>query len=73
MSIPGHLPEVLNLELRGHCFFAKKAVSPESVIRWKLINAFHTKLDAPSFNATSNDVAVESLELMADGVTITES
>lgn len=43
------------------------------VITWKVINAFPTKLDAPSFSATSNDVAVESLELMADGVTVEEA
>jgi len=42
------------------------------VISWKVINAFPTKLDAPSFTATSNDVAIESLSLMADGVTISE-
>lgn len=35
------------------------------VVSWKVIDAFPTKLDAPSFNATSNEVAVESMELMA--------
>jgi phage tail-like protein len=41
-----------------------------TVISWKVINAFPTKLDGPSFSASSNDVAVESMELMADRVTI---
>lgn len=41
-----------------------------AVISWKVINAFPTKLDAPSFTASSNDVAVESMELMADAVRI---
>lgn len=44
----------------------------EPVISWKVTNAFPTKLDAPTFDANSNDVAVESMELTADGVTIDE-
>lgn len=43
------------------------------VISWKVINAFPTKLDAPTFDANSNDVAIESMELMADGVFIEEA
>ncbi len=43
------------------------------VITWKVINAFPTKLDAPSFTAESNDVAVESMELTADGTFIEEA
>lgn len=45
----------------------------DTVISWKLVNAFPTKLDAPSFNASSNDVAVESIELMGDTVMIEEA
>jgi phage tail-like protein len=45
----------------------------DTVISWKLVNAFPTKLDAPSFSATSNDVAVESMELMGDTVMIEEA
>ena len=45
----------------------------DAVISWKVFNAFPTKLDAPSFDANSNDVAVESMELMADRVTIEEA
>jgi len=44
-----------------------------AVVSWKVINAFPTKLDAPSFTASSNDVAVESLELMADGVVVEQA
>jgi len=44
-----------------------------AVVSWKVINAFPTKLDAPSFDANSNDVAVESMELMADRVIIEEA
>ena len=43
------------------------------VISWKVVNAFPTKLDAPSFTADSNDVAVESMELLADGAFIEEA
>lgn len=41
-----------------------------TVVSWKAINAFPTKLDAPTFTANSNDVAIESMELMADGVVV---
>lgn len=43
------------------------------VITWKVINAFPTKLDAPTFDAKSNDAAIESMELAADLVAIEES
>lgn len=45
----------------------------EAVISWKVINAFPTKLEAPTFDANSNDVAIESMELMADGLVIEEA
>ncbi len=44
-----------------------------SVVQWKVIDAFPTKLSAPSFNAGGNDAAIESLELMASGLLISES
>ncbi len=37
----------------------------EATVSWVAKDAFPTKLEAPSFNATSNEVAIESLELMA--------
>jgi phage tail-like protein len=43
------------------------------IISWKIVNAFPTKLDAPSFDAKSNEVAIESMELRADAITITEA
>ncbi|MCU0837343.1 MAG: phage tail protein [Rhodospirillales bacterium] len=43
------------------------------VISWKIINAFPTKLDGPAFDAKSNDVALETMELRADGITIEEA
>lgn len=43
------------------------------VISWKVGNAFPTKLDAPTFDAKSNDAAIESMELKADYVTIEET
>lgn len=44
-----------------------------AVVIWKVLNAFPTKLDAPSFTADSNEVAIESMELSADRITIEES
>ena len=45
----------------------------KAVISWKVINAFPTKLDAPTFDANSNDVAIESMELTADGIFIEQA
>jgi phage tail-like protein len=42
----------------------------KAVVTWTVSNAFPTKLDAPTFDSNSNDVAVESMELMADSITI---
>jgi phage tail-like protein len=42
----------------------------KAVVSWTVQNAFPTKLDAPTFDAKSNDVAIESMELMADGLVI---
>jgi phage tail-like protein len=42
----------------------------KAVISWNVKNAFPTKLDAPSFSATSNDVAIESMELTADSMSV---
>lgn len=42
----------------------------KAVVTWKVNNAFPTKMVVPTFDAKSNDVAIESLELMADGITI---
>ena len=40
------------------------------VVTWKVIDAFPTKLTAPTFDANSNEVAVETMELRASLVTL---
>jgi phage tail-like protein len=45
----------------------------DAVITWKVVNAFPTKLDAPAFDAKSNDAAIETMELAADFVSLEES
>ncbi|MEM0999650.1 MAG: phage tail protein [Bacteroidota bacterium] len=40
------------------------------MIRWKLKKAIPLKLEAPSFSADSNEVAVETVELVAQGMDI---
>ena len=37
-----------------------------AVVSWQVSNAFPTKLEAPGFDATNSEVAIESLELMAN-------
>jgi phage tail-like protein len=44
-----------------------------AVVSWLVKNAFPIKLDAPTFTASSNDVAIESMDLMADGVIVEQS
>ena len=43
------------------------------VVTWTVKDAFPTKLTAPSFNASSNEIAIESLELMASDLTMEEA
>ena len=40
----------------------------ELLASWSVVNAFPTSLSAPSFDATSNDIAVQELTLIADSV-----
>ena len=42
----------------------------EAVIRWKVQRALPTQLDAPTFDANSNDVAIESMEFIAHGIEV---
>ena len=44
-----------------------------TVVSWTVIDAFPKKLSAPSFSASANDVAIESMELMASRVTMAEA
>ncbi|MEM0999649.1 MAG: phage tail protein [Bacteroidota bacterium] len=43
------------------------------VVTWKVIDAFPTKLTAPTFDANSNEVAVEQMELRASSVSMEEN
>lgn len=38
------------------------------IVGWRVINAMPMTLDAPTFTASSNDAAIESVELFSDGV-----
>jgi phage tail-like protein len=40
----------------------------EEKLRWNLTSCWPTKWDGPSFNATSSDVAVETLEIAHEGL-----
>ncbi len=40
----------------------------DEVARWNFVNAWPTKYDIPDFNAAGKEVAVETLELVHEGV-----
>jgi phage tail-like protein len=42
----------------------------ESVYKWKLTNAWCTKLTGPSLNAKGNEIAIEKMELAYDRIDI---
>ncbi|MDC9604116.1 phage tail protein [Xenorhabdus griffiniae] len=42
----------------------------ELLMTWNVANAFPTSLTSPSFDATSNDIAVQEISLIADRVTM---
>lgn len=41
-----------------------------AVVIWKIEKAIITKLEAPSFQANSNDAAIETLTLMVSGISV---
>ena len=42
----------------------------EPVMTWKAVNAFPVKVEGPGLKATGNEVAVESIEVAHEGLTI---
>lgn len=42
----------------------------EAVIVWKVANAWPTKVQSPSLNSTGNEAAIETIELVHEGITI---
>jgi phage tail-like protein len=42
----------------------------DSLVIWRIARAVPTRLDAPVFDAASNQVSVETLELMATGISV---
>jgi phage tail-like protein len=44
--------------------------SHEPVTTWKVKEAFPTKVEGPTLNATGNEAAIESIELAHEGLTI---
>lgn len=42
----------------------------DAVIRWKVQRAMPTKLDAPTFDANSNEVAIQTMDFIAHGLEV---
>lgn len=42
----------------------------DPIVVWKIKEAFPCKVEGPSLNSTSNEVAVESIELCHEGLTV---
>ena len=40
----------------------------EEKVRWNFVNAWASSWSGPTFNATSNDVAIETLEIVHEGL-----
>ena len=60
----------VNLTEKRDIFVRLLDEAGKAIVSWKVLNAFPTKLTAPSFSADGNEVAIESMELMADAVFI---
>jgi phage tail-like protein len=52
-----------------HATIVLRDESRQPVARWRVANAWPTKVVGPSLSATGNDVAIELLELTHEGVT----
>lgn len=44
----------------------------EPVVVWKVRNAFPTKVDGGSLKATGNEVAIETMEIAHEGITVSK-
>jgi len=42
----------------------------EPVMTWKVVNAFPVKIEGPGLKASGNEVAIESMEIAHEGLTI---
>lgn len=42
------------------------------VVTWRIAKAYAVKLESASFTAESNDVSIESLEIMASGISVVQ-
>jgi phage tail-like protein len=42
----------------------------QDVMRWSLENAWIRKIEGPTFKASANDVAMQSLEIIHEGITL---
>ncbi len=60
----------LNIVEKKDITVTLKDEDDKPVVTWKVKNAFPTKLDAPTFDATANDIAVESMDLMANDLSV---
>ena len=75
-SIPVFYDWIYSIQInqidKKNVFISLLDESGDPVIRWTVANAFPTKLDAPTLDANSNDVAIESMELMGDSISMEE-
>lgn len=55
-------------ELRKNISIVLADDTGEEKVRWNLSNAWPTKWTGPSFNATGNEVSIETLEIAHEGV-----
>lgn len=60
----------INLTEKKDIFIRLLDENGKAVLSWKAVNAFPIKLSAPSFGADTKEVAIESMELVADAVFI---
>ncbi len=59
------------VEKRDITISLNNADAQQILVTWTVKNAFPKSLHAPTFNASANEVAIESLELMADSLSVT--
>ena len=61
---------VYSFEFRRDITITILDIEHQPVITWKAINAWPCKLESPTLKATGNEVAIESIELVHEGLTI---
>ena len=60
------------MTLRKNCSISLLDEARQPVVRWNIYEAFITKLEFPALNASTNEAAIESVELVCERIELAD-